>query len=76
MVLEILSGENRKRAYVIYAVISGVIGASLAGFAAIAVTAPVAFVFASAFFNFIGTAFGILAANHVSDDTSVSPPQG
>ena len=72
-VSELMSGTARKRAYVIFAVISGVIGASLAGFAAISVTAPVALVFASAFFNFLGTAFGFVAAGNTPTTTTTQP---
>ena len=67
-VLEILSPQNRKVAYVVYEVISGLIGASLAGYAAIDTAAPVGFVFASAFVNFIGVAFGVLAAGNVTNN--------
>ena len=69
-VTELMSGNARKRAYVVFAIISGLIGASLAGFAAIAVTAPPALIFASAFFNFLGTAFGFVAAGNTPTATA------
>jgi len=71
-VTELMSGAARKRAYVAFAVVSGLIGASLAGFSAIAVTAPPALIFASAFFNFLGTAFGFVAAGNTTT-TSAQP---
>ena len=72
-VVELLSPIQRKRLYIVFAIISGVIGATLAGFAAVSMVAPVGLIFASTFFNFLGTAFGIFAASNIAD-TSVSPP--
>ena len=72
-VTELMSGNARKRAYVVFAIISGLIGASLAGFAAIAVTAPPALIFASAFFNFLGTAFGFVAAGNTTTNATPQP---
>ena len=72
-VVELLSPIQRKRLYIVFAIISGVIGATLAGFAAVSMVAPVGLIFASTFFNFLGTAFGIFAASNITD-TSVSPP--
>lgn len=72
-VVELLTPLQRKRLYVAFAVLSGIIGASLAGFAAISVIAPIGLIFASTFFNFLGTAFGIFAAGNITEP-SVSPP--
>ena len=74
-VSELMSGTARKRAYVAFAIISGLIGASLAGFAAIAVIAPPALIFASAFFNFLGTAFGFVAAGNTPTTTASVEPE-
>ena len=73
-VVELLTPLQRKRLYVAFAVLSGIIGATLAGFAAISVIAPVGLIFASTFFNFLGTAFGIFAAGNIPEP-SVSPPR-
>ena len=72
-VVELLTPLQRKRLYVVFAVLSGIIGASLAGFAAISVIAPIGLIFASTFFNFLGTALGIFAAGNIAEP-SVSPP--
>ena len=64
-VIELLTPTNRVRAYIGYAIVSGLIGAALAGFAAISTVAPVALIFASAFVNSLGIAFGLLAASNV-----------
>lgn len=74
-VVELLTPLQRKRLYVAFAVLSGVIGASLAGFAAISVIAPIGLIFASTFFNFLGTAFGIFAAGNITEPSVSPPPQ-
>ena len=74
-VVELLAPLQRKRLYVAFAVLSGIIGASLAGFAAISVIAPVGLIFASTFFNFLGTAFGIFAAGNIAEPSVSPPPQ-
>ena len=74
-VVELLTPLQRKRLYVVFAVLSGIIGATLAGFAAISVVAPVGLIFASTFFNFLGTAFGIFAAGNITGPSVSPPPQ-
>lgn len=74
-VVELLTPLQRKRLYVAFAVLSGIIGASLAGFAAISVIAPIGLIFASTFFNFLGTAFGIFAAGNITEPSVSPPPQ-
>ena len=74
-VVELLAPLQRKRLYVAFAVLSGIIGASLAGFAAISVIAPIGLIFASTFFNFLGTAFGIFAAGNITEPSVSPPPQ-
>mgnify|MGYP003420066934 FL=1 len=74
-VVELLSPIQRKRLYIVFAIISGVIGATLAGFAAVSMVAPVGLIFASTFFNFLGTAFGIFAASNITEPSVSPPPQ-
>ena len=74
-VVELLTPPQRKRLYVAFAVLSGIIGAYLAGFAAISVIAPIGLIFASTFFNFLGTAFGIFAAGNITEPSVSPPPQ-
>lgn len=64
-VAEILPAKPRKRIYVAFATVSAVIGGGLAGYAAIATTAPTWLVFASAFVNVTGTGLGFIAAANV-----------
>ena len=64
--VELLSATSRMRVYLIYALVAGLIGATLAGYATVGWAVPDAVNFASAFVNFLGVFFGITAANNVT----------
>jgi hypothetical protein len=65
-VMDLLPPTARKKAYVIFAVVSISIGGGLAGFASIALGAPDWLIFASSFVNVAGAGFGIVAASNVT----------
>lgn len=65
-VLDLLPPAARKRAYLLFSVVSVAIGGGLAGFASIAVGAPDWLIFVSAFVNVAGAGFGLVAASNIS----------
>jgi hypothetical protein len=65
-IIEVLSPKARIRIYLIFAAVSGLIGATMGGFSAVGWQTPDALVFASSFVSFLGVFFGITAANNVN----------
>ena len=65
---DIMTPNVRRVAYIIYAVVGMVLGATQVGFSAAEMGQPVALTVALAVFAFIGTGFGLVAQGNITED--------
>lgn len=65
---DIVTGELRKKFYVVYATIGFTLGVGVVGISAAGIEQPTAVIVALAVYGFIGTAFGFTASANITPE--------